>query len=72
MCKTFQEYEKDNALKPHEKYDNHDSSSPESKYNKDDDGDEDSDTVYTKIPRLVSDYDSDTEEDKHEDPKSVQ
>ncbi len=46
--KTFQEHEKDNALKLHQKYEDHDSSPPESKYDKGDDGDEDSDAVYAK------------------------
>ena len=51
MRKTFQEYEKDNALKPHEKYDDHDSSPPKSKYDEDDNGDEYSDAIYAKMPR---------------------
>ncbi len=71
MCKTFQEYEKNNALKPHEKYDDHDSSPPESRYYKDDNGDEDSDAVYAKMSRLVSDHSRNAEEDKLEDPNLV-
>ncbi len=71
MHKTFQEYKQDNALRPHVKCDNHDSSLPESKYDKDNDGDENSDAVYAKKPRLVIEHGSDTEEDTLEDAKTV-
>ncbi len=71
MCKTFHDYVKVNALKPHEKYDDK-NSLPKSMEDKDDGCDENSDAVYEKMPMLVSDHDSDTDKDEVEDPKLVQ